>query len=104
MSGNKFLKGAAVLGIAGILVKVMGMFFRVPLTRWLGAAGIADYSSVYPVYTLFLIISTAGIPVAISRMVSERITSSSFQHSQNMDSIFSTRLKSNADKSSRRRL
>ncbi|MBR6584168.1 MAG: polysaccharide biosynthesis protein [Firmicutes bacterium] len=73
MSNNKFLKGAAILGIAGILVKVMGMFFRVPLTRWLGAAGIADYSSVYPVYTLFLIISTAGIPVAISRMVSERI-------------------------------
>lgn len=73
MSNNKFLKGAAILGIAGILVKVMGIFFRVPLLRWLGGAGMADYSSVYPIYTLFLVISTAGIPVAISRMVSERI-------------------------------
>ena len=79
MSNNKFLKGAAILGIAGILVKVMGMFFRVPLLRWLGGAGMADYSSVYPIYTLFLVISTAGIPVAISRMVSERIAVKNYE-------------------------
>ncbi|MBQ4649813.1 MAG: polysaccharide biosynthesis protein [Firmicutes bacterium] len=79
MSGNKFLKGAAILGIAGIIVKVMGIFFRVPLTRWLGDAGMADYSSVYPIYTLFLVISTAGIPVAISRMVSERIAVKNYE-------------------------
>ena len=48
MAGNKFLKGAAVLGIAGILVKVMGMFFRLPLTNWIGAEGISYYSSVIP--------------------------------------------------------
>lgn len=72
MAGNKFLKGAAILGIAGILVKVMGMFFRLPLTNWIGAEGISYYSSVYPIYVFFLTISTAGIPVAISKMVSER--------------------------------
>lgn len=72
MAGNKFLKGAAVLGIAGILVKVMGMFFRLPLTNWIGAEGISYYSSVYPIYVFFLTLSTAGIPVAISKMVSER--------------------------------
>lgn len=71
-TGNKFLKGAAVLGIAGILVKVMGMFFRLPLTNWIGAEGISYYSSVYPIYVFFLTLSTAGIPVAISKMVSER--------------------------------
>lgn len=79
MSNNKFLKGAAILGIAGIIVKVMGIFFRVPLTRWLGDSGMADYSSVYPIYTLFLVISTAGIPVAISRMVSERIAVKNYE-------------------------
>lgn len=71
-TGNKFLKGAAILGIAGILVKVMGMFFRLPLTNWIGAEGMSYYSSVYPIYVFFLTISTAGIPVAISKMVSER--------------------------------
>ena len=35
MSKNNFLKGAAVLGIAGIIVKVIGIFFRIPLTRWI---------------------------------------------------------------------
>lgn len=73
MSENKFLKGAAILGIAGIITKVMGIFFRIPLTNWVGADGLSYYSAVYPIYTFFLIISTAGIPVAISRMVSERI-------------------------------
>ena len=43
MSQNKFLKGAAILGIAGILVKVMGVFFRIPLTNWVGADGISYY-------------------------------------------------------------
>ena len=78
MSQNKFLKGAAILGIAGILVKVMGVFFRIPLTNWVGADGISYYSSVYPIYTFFLILSTAGIPVAVSRMVSERIAVSNY--------------------------
>lgn len=60
MSQNKFLKGAAILGIAGIIVKVMGVFFRIPLTNWVGADGISYYSSVYPIYTFFLILSTAA--------------------------------------------
>ena len=72
-NSNKFLKGAAILGIAGIIVKVMGVFFRIPVTLWIGADGMSYYNSVYPIYTFFLILSTAGIPVAISRMVSERI-------------------------------
>ena len=78
MSQNKFLKGAAILGIAGIIVKIMGVFFRIPLTNWVGAEGISYYSSVYPIYTFFLILSTAGIPVAVSRMVSERIAVSNY--------------------------
>ena len=73
MAGNKFLKGAAVLGIAGIVVKLLGVFFRIPLSNWVGEEGMSYYGSVYPIYTLLLTISTAGIPVAISRMVSERI-------------------------------
>ena len=71
-NSNKFLQGAAVLAVAGLLVKVMGVFFRVPLTNWVGAEGMSYYSSVYPFYTFFLLISLAGIPVAISRMISER--------------------------------
>ena len=60
------------MGIAGILVKVLGAVFRVPLTALIGTEGMAYYGYAYPLYSLFLVIATAGIPVAISRMVSER--------------------------------
>ena len=43
MSKNSFLKGAAILGIAGIIVKVMGVFFRIPLTIWIGENGMSYY-------------------------------------------------------------
>ena len=58
---NSFLKGAAILGIAGIIVKVMGVFFRIPLTNWIGAEGMSYYSSVYPIYSFFLLISLPGM-------------------------------------------
>lgn len=73
MSGNKILRGAAVLGIAGLVVKLLGAFFRIPLQSLIGEEGMAYYGYAYPLYALFLVIATAGIPVAISRLVSEKI-------------------------------
>ena len=72
MSTSKILKGTTILGIAGILVKLLGAVFRIPLTALIGTEGMAYYGYAYPLYSLFLVIATAGIPVAISRMVSER--------------------------------
>lgn len=72
MAKKSFIQGAAILGVAGILVKVLGAFFRIPLGNLIGDVGMAYYQAVYPVYNLFLAVSTAGIPVAISKMVSER--------------------------------
>ena len=72
-TGNKFIKGAAILGIAGVIIKFLGAFFRIPLTNKIGTAGMAYYGVAYTVYSVFLVLSTAGIPVAISKMVSERI-------------------------------
>ena len=73
MSGNKILRGAAVLGIAGLMVKLLGAFFRIPLQALIGEEGMAYYGYAYPLYSLFMVIATAGIPVAISRLVSEKI-------------------------------
>lgn len=71
---NTFVKGAAILGIAGLTVKILGAVFRLPLAGMIGAEGMAYYSPAYYAYTVFVVIATSGIPVAISRMVSERIT------------------------------
>ena len=46
---DSFLKGAFILGMAGILVKVMGAFFRIPLGNLIGAKGMAYYQAAYPV-------------------------------------------------------
>lgn len=73
-SGNKtFVKGVAILGIAGLLCKVIGALFRIPLYNLLGD-GMQYYEAVYPYYATLITISTAGLPTAISRLVAERAT------------------------------
>ncbi|MFZ5966669.1 MAG: putative polysaccharide biosynthesis protein [Bacillota bacterium] len=72
MSNKSFLKGAAILGIAGIIVKIMGAFFRIPLGNIIGDTGFGYYQASYPIYVMLLTISTAGIPTAISKLVSEK--------------------------------
>ncbi len=69
---KSFLQGAAILASAAVIIKLMGAFFRIPLSNIIGPLGMSYYQTGYPLYNLFLTISTAGIPVAISRMVAER--------------------------------
>ena len=85
-----FLGGAVILGIAGIVIKVLGAFFRIPLGNIIGTTGMAYYQAAYPVYNLFLSLSTAGIPIAISRMVSER---SALNHRDEAHRVFQISLK-----------
>ena len=72
MSKKSLVTSAAVLAIAGLIVKILGAFFRIPLTNWIGAVGMANYAPAYAIYSVLLVISTAGLPVATSKMVSER--------------------------------
>lgn len=69
---NGFLKGAAILSIAGIVVKILGAMYRVPLSNIIKSEGMGYYQTAYPLYTLLLTISTAGFPVAIAKLVSEK--------------------------------
>lgn len=70
---RSFITGAAVLGLSGFLVKVIGAFYRVPLTNIIGADGIALYQIAYNIYAFLLMISTSGLPAAISRQVAEKL-------------------------------
>lgn len=73
MSKDKFLKGAMILTMAGLMVKIIGSVNRILLSRLLGGEGIGLYQMAYPVYLLLLAISSAGIPVAISIIVAEHL-------------------------------
>ncbi|WP_019123156.1 putative polysaccharide biosynthesis protein [Brevibacillus massiliensis] len=72
-SANHFVKGAAILGIAGLLSKVLGAVYRIPYQNIAGDIGLYVYMQVYPLYTTLLILATAGFPIAISKIVSERL-------------------------------
>lgn len=72
MTKNNFLKGAAILGVAGIIVKILGAFYRIPLSNIIKTEGMGYYQTAYPLYTLLLTISTSGFPVAIAKLVSEK--------------------------------
>lgn len=69
---NNFLKGAAILGIAGVIVKILGAIYRIPLSNIIKSEGMGYYQTAYPFYALLLTISTAGFPIAIAKLVSER--------------------------------
>lgn len=82
MAKKSFIQGAAVLAVAGLLVKFLGAIFRIPLANMLGDVGMGYYQPAYYIYNLFLVIATAGIPVAISRMVSERYSFGQYYEAQ----------------------
>jgi stage V sporulation protein B len=68
-----FLQGAMILSIAGFISKLLGAIYRIPLARILGGEGMGLYQMAYPIYTSILAMSTAGIPVAISILVAEKL-------------------------------
>lgn len=72
-NGGSFVKQAAILAVAGILVRLLGFLYRLPLTNMIGDEGNGIYSAGYYLYNMFLIMSSAGLPVAISKMVSEKL-------------------------------
>ena len=71
MTKDKFLRGAMILTLAGLMVKIIGSVNRILLSRLLGGEGIGLYQMAYPVYLLMLSVSSAGIPIAISIIVAE---------------------------------
>lgn len=70
---QSFIKGAAILAIAGIISKALGAVYRIPLGRIIGSEGMAYYQTAYELYVLMLTISSYSIPIAISKLVSEKI-------------------------------
>ena len=66
--------GALLLSAAGIIVKVLGMLYKLPLAALLREEGMGYFNSAYTVYSFFFLLSTAGLPVAISILVSAALT------------------------------
>lgn len=69
---NSFYIQGTILAAASILTRIMGIAFRIPLTRIIGDEGIGAYSNAYEIYNMALLLSTYSIPIAVSKLVSAR--------------------------------
>lgn len=69
---QNFLHGAAILTLGVIIMKVLGAIYKIPLSNILGDAGYGYFNAAYSIYFVMLTISSAGLPVALSRIISER--------------------------------
>lgn len=69
---NDFIKQGSVLAVASILVRVIGLIYRIPMNNIIGDEGNGIYSAAYEIYNILLIISSYGMPMAVSKMVSTK--------------------------------
>lgn len=70
---NNYLVQGTILVIASFVARAIGMIYRIPLTRILGLQGNAYYSTANEIYSIILMISSFSLPLAVSKLVSERL-------------------------------
>ena len=66
---QSFMKGAAILTASTLIVKILGLLFSIPLANLIDTEGMSYFYAAYDVFAVFLALSTAGLPIAVSRMV-----------------------------------
>ncbi len=81
------LNGAIVLVFATMMVKVIGAIYKIPLTNLIGAVGRGYFSSAYEIYMPIYSISMAGLPIAVSKMVSESVTLGNYRDAKTIFSV-----------------
>jgi len=82
-----FLHGAALLAIATAVVKLIGAFYKIPLKMVIGDQGYGYFITAYDIYSVLLMISTAGLPVAMSRLISQ---ANALGHNQQVRRVYKT--------------
>lgn len=70
-SKKLFLSGVAIMTLSTAIVKIIGLLYKIPMLSYLGTEGMAYFNAAYDIYTMFYMISTAGLPVAVSILISE---------------------------------
>lgn len=78
MKKQSYLKGAFILVLANALVKVIGALFKIPLANIIQEEGMAIFNTAYNLYACMFVIATAGLPVAVSKMVSSSLAKKNY--------------------------
>ncbi|MGN0812417.1 MAG: oligosaccharide flippase family protein [Candidatus Coproplasma sp.] len=70
MKNQGYIKGALIISVGGLISKLLGAIYRIPLVAYLGGEGMGIYQLVYPLYCILLTVSASGIPTGIARLIS----------------------------------
>ena len=81
-TGQSIVKGSMILLIANFTVKLIGAIFKIPLTNLLGNTGMGYFNAAYSIYAGLFVIATAGLPVAVSKMVSESVVTGNLKETK----------------------
>ena len=81
-SKSNFMMQGAILGVSSILVRLIGLIYRVPLNNILGEKGVAYYGVAFDVYSILLLLSSYSLPLAVSKMVSKRTTLKEYRNTK----------------------
>ena len=79
---SNYLVQGTILAVASIIARVIGMIYRIPLTNILGDEGNGYYTTANQIYTILLMISTFSLPLAVSKLVSERLHQGQYKNAQ----------------------
>ena len=71
---RNFIVHGSILAIAGILVRIIGMLYRIPVVNIIGSEGNGIYGAAFNIYNIMLVLSSYGLPMAVSKLVSARFT------------------------------
>ncbi|MBQ4283286.1 MAG: oligosaccharide flippase family protein, partial [Lachnospira sp.] len=79
-SKQKFLIHGGILAITGILVRIIGMFYRIPLVNIIGEEGSGIYSVAFNIYNIMLVLSSYGMPMAVSKLMSAYLAKKEYRN------------------------
>lgn len=79
---NNFIIQGGILAATGIISRIIGFVYRVPLQKKIGDAGMGYYSAAFQIYSIMLIISSYSLPVAVSKLVSAKIAKGQYRNAQ----------------------
>ncbi|HAG69242.1 MAG TPA: polysaccharide biosynthesis protein [Lachnospiraceae bacterium] len=81
---SNFIVQGGILAIAGIISRIIGLLYRVPLQRTIGDRGMGYYSAAFQIYSIMLIISSYSLPVAVSKLMAARLARGQYRNARKL--------------------
>ena len=77
---SNFIVQGGILAVAGIISRIIGLLYRIPLQKTIGDSGMGYYSAAFQIYSIMLIISSYSLPVAVSKLMAARLARGQYKN------------------------